>query len=180
MQGVRKLTRVLRAFNGAVLTGVLLAAGTSLAAMGATPKAEPGSVVIVFKDGHTQTIPLADIARIDFTAASGSAATNAKPSNLPVPSRMRFIGKWKLGDGNGSTFIVKLRDNGEATKDIGSPHGTWTYVDGEARITWDDGWHDAIRKAGTKYEKFGYAPGKSFSDKPDNVTEATSTMPEPI
>ena len=25
-------------------------------------------------------------------------------------------------------------------------HGKWVYVDGEARVTWDDGWQDVIRK----------------------------------
>jgi hypothetical protein len=74
---------------------------------------------------------------------------------------------------------VTLKENDEATKSIGAAHGTWVYVDGEARITWDDGWHDAIRKVGSKHEKFAYAPGKSFSDNPTNVTEARNTSPQP-
>jgi len=53
-------------------------------------------------------------------------------------------------------------------------------VDGEARVSWDDGWHDAIRKKGTKFEKFAFEPGKTFSDPPANVTEAQNTNREPI
>jgi hypothetical protein len=53
-------------------------------------------------------------------------------------------------------------------------------ADGEARISWDDGWHDAIRKVGTKHEKVAYEPGKSFSDTPSNVTTARNTEPRPI
>ena len=75
---------------------------------------------------------------------------------------------------------ITLDENGEATKSIGAAHGLWTYVDGEARIAWDDGWHDAIRKVGTKHEKFAYAPGKSFSDEPSNVTDARNPNPQPI
>jgi hypothetical protein len=53
-------------------------------------------------------------------------------------------------------------------------------VDGEARIAWDDGWHDAIRKVGTKHEKVAFEPGKTFSDEPSNITDAVNTSPEPI
>jgi hypothetical protein len=82
------------------------------------------------------------------------------------------VGKWQVGQGNGNSFYITLEENGEAAKSIGERHGTWIYVDGEAHVTWDDGWHDAIRKVGSKYEKFAYSPGMSFSDKPANVTEA--------
>jgi hypothetical protein len=70
-----------------------------------------------------------------------------------------------------------LQRNGEAKKDYGAAHGTWTVVDGEARITWDDGWHDAIRKTSAGYEKAAFGPGKSFSDTPSNVADAKSTEP---
>ena len=75
---------------------------------------------------------------------------------------------------------MTLEDNGEATKSSGASHGTWIYVDGEAHVSWDDGWHDAIRKVGAKHEKFAFAPGKSFSDKPSNVAEAHNTTPRAI
>jgi hypothetical protein len=52
-------------------------------------------------------------------------------------------------------------------------------VDGEARITWDDGWRDAIRKAGDGYDKAAFEPGKTFSDSPSNVASAKKNA-EPI
>jgi hypothetical protein len=53
-------------------------------------------------------------------------------------------------------------------------------VNGEARVTWNDGAQDAIRKTGTRDQKFAYRSGKSFTDEPDNVTEAHNTSPRPI
>jgi hypothetical protein len=60
------------------------------------------------------------------------------------------------------------------------PRGTWTYVDGEARIAWDDGWHDIIRKVGATHEKRAFEPGKSFDDTPSNITAAKNTETKPI
>ncbi len=127
--------------------------------------------VIVFKDGHQQKIPVADIARIDFDSSQMTAMTSG---------RAHFLGKWQVGDSNGRTFYITLEDDGYARKSIGAAHGTWTVVDGEARINWDDGWHDAIRKVGTKHEKFAYEPGNSFDGTPSNVTAAINTQPKPI
>jgi hypothetical protein len=59
-------------------------------------------------------------------------------------------------------------------------HGRWVYVNGEARITWDDGAQDAIRKVGSGFQKYAYGAGKSFTDTPDNVTKAQNTTPKPI
>lgn len=127
--------------------------------------------MIVFKDGHQQKISAEDVARIEFETPAQLAS---------VPGRGHFVGKWEVGQGNGQKFRITLEPDGEARKSIGASHGTWIFVDGEARIAWDDGWHDAIRKVGTKHEKFAYEPGKSFSDKPSNVTEAVNTEPRPI
>jgi hypothetical protein len=126
-------------------------------------------VLIVFKDGHQQNVPAEEIARIEFEPAGASAA-----------SRAHFVGKWEVGDGNGSNFYITLEASGDARKSIGASRGTWTVVDGEARISWDDGWHDAIRKVGPKHEKVAFAPGKSFADAPSNITAARNTQPKPI
>jgi hypothetical protein len=103
--------------------------------------------------------------------------TATKPS---PPGRNHFVGKWKVGQGNGANFFITLEASGEARKSIGASHGTWTVVEGEARIAWDDGWHDAIRKVGTKHEKVAFEPGKSFSDETANVTDAVNTSAQPI
>jgi hypothetical protein len=125
---------------------------------------------IVFKDGHKEKSS-GEIDRIEFGDTSGTAA---------LPSRNHFIGKWEVGEGNGSKFLIMLEPNGDAKKTLGEEHGTWTWVDGEARISWDDGWHDAIRKVGAKHEKVAHEPGKSFDDPPSNVTTARNTEPRPI
>ena len=108
-------------------------------------------------------------------AACFVAAQTSKPSSL---SAANFVGEWKVGVGvAGETFTINLEKGGKATKSHGSPNGRWTVFGDEARITWDDGWHDVIRKAGTHWEKAAYAPGKSFSDPPDNITGAKRTEP---
>jgi len=59
-------------------------------------------------------------------------------------------------------------------------HGHWVYMNGEALVTWKDGAQDAIRKVGSKFQKSAYSAGKSFTDIPDNVTDAHNTTPHPI
>ena len=158
------------------ISGILAAIVFATVASGQAQK-DRSALVITFKDGHQQTFSLGDISRIEF---KGTAASAKSPATGGSEGRGRFLGKWRFGDGNGSTFEVTLNPNGEAIKSHGAPHGTWTVVDGEARISWDDGWHDALRKVGTKYEKFAYEPGKSFSDEPSNVTDAKNLEAEPI
>jgi hypothetical protein len=147
----------------AVLTLVFAGSAAAFAAD------EQTALVIVFKDGHQQTISVTDVARIEFkTSGSNSLA-----------GRGRFLGKWRVGDGAGGHFFITLEPEGRATKTIGASHGTWTIVDGEARIGWDDGWHDALRKVADKYQKAAFPPGKSFRDTPSNVTDAENTSPQP-
>ena len=153
------------------LLGILvLAIPTALAAAPAPP-ADKNAIVIVFKDGRQQTFSMADIERIEFkTPVSNSAVVRGNT----------FLGKWKVGDGNFGTFFITLDRDSIASKSLGASHGTWTVVDNEARISWDDGWHDAIRKTGNKYEKRAFEPGKSFTDPPSNVTDAKRTEAQPI
>jgi hypothetical protein len=140
-------------------------------------KAPSNAIVIVFKDGHRQTFNLADIARVEFT---GTGSVPGVSSNQDWPARGRYVGKWAVGDGNGSTFIITLKEDGNAMRSLGGIHGTWSYVNGDALVTWDDGAKDAIRRAGSGFEKYAYSREKSFSDEPDNVTKAQNTTPRPI
>ena len=152
---------------------VVLALATLAVAPYAMPLAgdEPQSLVIIFKDGRQQTFSMADVARIEFR--------NPATQSLNGSGKGRFLGKWKVGDGMGGHFFIDLQPSGEATKSMGSSHGTWMVVDGEARISWDDGWHDAIRRIGDKYQKAAFSPEKSFSDSPSNVADAQNTSPLP-
>ena len=138
-------------------------------------KGAPGTIVIVFKDGHRQSFNLADIERVEFPTSEVAVT-----SNTTGPSRGHFLGKWECGDGNGGTFNITLEEDGNAMRSIGDVHGKWAYLNGEAQITWDDGAEDAIRKVGSRYQKFAYTAGKSFTDVPANVTNARNTTPKPI
>jgi len=140
-------------------------------------KGAPGTIVIVFKDGRRQAFNLSDIARVEFPVAADAAAVTGPASSL-LPRH--FQGKWEVGDGNGNNFYITLEENGDAKRSLGDVHGRWVYVDGEARITWDDGAQDAIRKIGSRYQKRAFAAGKSFTDAPDNVAPARNTTPHPI
>jgi len=182
-----------------IISGVLLALCLFAAPVLAQTKATDAqkSIGIYFTDGHRQSISLADLDRIEFrsgviiffkngreqsfsTSDIARIEFNSQSSDEPL-GRNHFIGKWEVGVGVGSsTFFITLEPNGEARKSIGATHGTWTVVDGEARISWDDGWHDAIRKVGSKHEKFAYEPGKTFSDSPSNVTDARNLTAQPI
>ena len=181
----------------AATSGVLLFAfGGALARPAFLPADDRSSIVIVFKDGHRQSFAMTQLAHIDFKAAtavfkdghqeklgSGEIANiefETPGQTTPTPNRSHFIGKWEVGDGSGHDFYITLEADGDAKKTRGAAHGTWTMVDGEARISWDDGWHDAIRKVGAKHEKFAYEPGKSFDDQPSNVTDARSSLVKPI
>jgi hypothetical protein len=159
----------------------MFAVDRSRARVVAVASDQGGTVVIVFKDGHRQSVPASAITAMEFKSAAGVVTPIAIPE-LAVPGKGVFAGKWSVGEGNGNSdkFYITLEENGVARKSIGEGHGTWVYVNGEAQVSWDDGWHDAIRKVGAKYEKFAYAPGKSFTGEPDNVTEARNTTPKPI
>jgi hypothetical protein len=122
-----------------------------------------GTMTIIFTDGRQQTIKLASVARIEFKSATASASSTG---------RARFLGRWKLGDGTGKTFIATLKPDGVARKDRGNEKGTWTVMGGEALIKWDDGWLDVIRKVGGKYKKVAFAPGSTDKDNPHNIAEA--------
>ena len=173
-----------------------------LLALGAFPKAvaspidEHDPVVIVYKDGHRQTLAAGEIARIDLKSPAAIVYKDGhreklradidhiefseSAASVAIPGRAHYIGKWEVGEGNGDHFFITLNADGTAKKSIGDPHGTWSVVDGEARISWDDGWRDAIRKRGSKHEKAAFEPGRTFDDAPSNVTEARNTQPKPI
>jgi hypothetical protein len=168
---------LMRRFIGfAGLAVLFLLAGSG--SFAAPSKSGSGTIVIVFKDGHRQTFNLSDIDRVEFPASA--LANNSGPSNPEAPPRGHYVGKWECGDGTGNNFYITLKDNGDAMRSIGDMRGRWEYINGEARVTWDDGAQDAIRKVGTRYQKFAYRAGKSFSDEPDNVTGARLTTPRPI
>jgi len=170
------------------VAGLLLVilAGASLCS------AQKKSITIVLKDGHQKTFSTADVSRIEFKNDAMIVNHDGRQESIPLANVVRmdfggttstaqpfgrnhFIGKWKVWEGpDQSSFIITLAPNGEATKSHGAPHGTWALVDGEAHISWDDGWHDVIKKVGDGHEKFAYEPGRPLTDPPSNVTSAVN------
>jgi hypothetical protein len=142
-------------------------------------KAAPGTLVIVFKDGHRQTFNLSEVERVEYPAGTMASADLTGP-RTQTPPRGRYVGKWECGDGNGGKFFITLDENGSAFRSIGDVRGHWVFSNGDALITWDDGAQDAIRRVGSRFQKSAYAAGKSFTDEPDNVAEARNTSPRPI
>jgi hypothetical protein len=135
------------------------------------------SLVIVFKDGHRQTVNLDSIERLEFPGAVPAGLIS-----VPGPSRAHFLGKWEVGEGNGENFYITLNDDGTAQRtmnDLEHERGTWVYAHGEAEVTWADGWQDCIRKVGSWYKKYAYHEGKTFTDDPDNVTNARNVSQNP-
>jgi|SRR5579871_881882 len=173
------------------VSGVLLLA--FVAAIAKPSAADDRSVVIVFKDGHRQSLSASEISRIDLKTPAAIVFKDGHHEKIAaeidriefessgmLPGKSHYVGKWEVGDGNGNKFFISLDADGEARKTTGSPHGTWTFVDGEAHISWDDGWRDAIRKVGTRHEKVAHEPGTSFDATPSNVTAAKNMDPKPI
>jgi hypothetical protein len=124
-------------------------------------------IVIVFKDGHQQRFGMSDIARIEFN------------NNGFRMGMGRFLGRWRVGNGTGEPLFIILTPDGQARRSNGEARGTWIASNGEARISWEDGWHDIIRRVGNGYEKAAFSPGRSFDDRPANVTEAVNTDSRP-
>ena len=110
-----------------ILAILTLAAGSSLAKTGGTTPADRhDSIVIVFKDGHRQNIDMADIARIEFKTPLMIVYKDGRQKNIPAsdiariefespltastPGRNHFLGKWKVGEGNGfQQFLYQAR-----------------------------------------------------------------------
>ena len=153
-----------------LVSAIALAIAILFALPAARAQAGSNSLVIVFKDGHRQTINLDNIQRLEFPGAVPAGLIS-----VPGPSRAHFLGKWEVGEGNGENFYITLNDDGTAQRtmnDLEHERGTWVYAHGEAQVTWADGWQDCIRKVGSWYKKYAYHEGKTFTDDPDNVTNA--------
>jgi hypothetical protein len=158
-------------------TALAIAILFALPAARAQAGSHANALVIVYKDGHRQSINLDTIQRLEFPAAVPAGLIST-----PGPSRGRFLGKWEVGQGNGENFYITLNDDGTALRTMNTvehERGNWVYEHGEAEVTWNDGWQDCIRKVGSQFKKYAYHEGKTFTDDPDNVTNARNLTQNP-
>ena len=159
------------------LTPAVLAILFAIPACQAQAGSAGNALVLVFKDGHRQRVNLDQLERLEFPGAVPAGLIST-----PGPSRARFFGKWEVGEGNGSNFYITLREDGTAQRvmnGIEHERGHWEYKNGEAQVTWDDGWQDCIRKVGSQFKKYAYSEGKSVNGEPDNVTNARNLTQNP-
>ncbi|MBS1803806.1 MAG: hypothetical protein JST28_10595 [Acidobacteria bacterium] len=169
----------MRKFIVVLLAGLLVACSmASGVAQNRSSRSGSGQIVIVFKDGHRQSFNMGEISRIEFPG--GEPVADAGPTPLGAPPRGHFLGKWEVGDGNGRKFTITLNEDGSAWRSLHRIHGRWSYVNGEARVRWDDGAQDCIRRVDGQDKKAAYRAGKLFTDEPDNVTEARNTSRGPV
>ncbi|HVT99906.1 MAG TPA: hypothetical protein VHE33_20570, partial [Acidobacteriaceae bacterium] len=82
-----------------VALALLLAAPVSQAQTGSAGN----TLVLVFKDGHRQRVNLNDLQRLEFPGPVPAGIIST-----PGPSRARFLGRWEVGEGNGSNFFITL------------------------------------------------------------------------
>ena len=111
-------------------------------------------MVITFKDGHSQRYLLADVDKIEFESGDSAQANS---------STGHFLGKWRVDNGGGN-FTITLNRDGQACKYFNgyTNNGTWKVVGGEARITWQDVWHDTIRNGWHSLRKCGSPSGEDL------------------
>ncbi len=112
-------------------TALAIAILFALPAARAQASSHSNSLVIVFKDGHRQSINLDSVQRLEFPGAVPAGLIS-----VPGPSRAHFLGKWEVGEGNGENFYITLNDDGTAQRtmnDLEHERGTWVYAHGEAR-----------------------------------------------
>src|SRR3982074_2487357 len=73
-----------------ILAILTLAAASALAKTGAEPAGDHGSIVIVFKDGHRQSLLVADIARIEFKIPVMIFLKRGREKNVPATDIARI------------------------------------------------------------------------------------------
>ena len=159
------------AIVASILGAFLVAVPLSTPQSTSKSQSQRDSLVVVFKNGHEQSFPMSEVARIEFRTS---------PTTVPTAGQGHFLGKWKVGDCRGHYFHITLNRDGTAKKDYGPAPGTWMVVNGEARVSWDDGWHDTIRKTGNRYEKAAFAPDTSNTGDPSCTASAEHTEHQPI
>lgn len=84
-----------------------------------------------------------------------------------------FIGVWDCGD-----VVITLDADYSARKNRHNPLGSWRFVNGEARIDWDDGVRNVLRRDGQGFRKLTWPAGAGTNSPPTSRYPATKRTTE--
>jgi hypothetical protein len=87
-------------------------------------------------------------------------------ANTKGPKGWRgFVGEWDCGD-----IVITLKNDFTASSN--KKKGRWKYVDGEARIEWNNGSRNVLRHDGQGFQKLFWPSGVRLDSSPRNVFPA--------
>ncbi len=80
--------------------------------------------------------------------------------------RMFFVGQWVIGrDASDRSNTITLRDDSTAIR-LRNGMGTWEVVNGEAHITWPNGWRNILRCERGGVRSYTLHAGATFDNPP--------------
>ena len=102
---------------------------------------------------------------------------NNRNGKGPFQGRRFFLCRWHMErSAKGTPFFVKLGDDGGAKRISESntveESGTWEYVNGEAVITWKDGWTAVLRQTPDGVKRLAYRTTDFNPPRPVEVAKA--------
>jgi hypothetical protein len=115
--------------------------------------------------------------------AADVAAEKKALDALPEAAK-QFVGRWTVltTDGKPSSYLNLGATYKASREHVSGDAGKWEFVGGEARITYDNGWHSVIRPNKNKASAWqiasyspGVDPGPNWAAKPS----ATQTIVKP-
>lgn len=125
-----------------------------------------------------KTISLIGLFVITAFVLAGSVplrADEAAPAASPQVANASYAGIWKVQDGKQREFYITLEAGGKALSRWAAADqqrrneiGTWKEGNGQAVITWGNGWQEVIAKSGEGYIKKAFAPKLALDGTPSN------------
>ena len=95
----------------------------------------------------------------------GAAAAQTSAGTAARDNGGVFVGQWDCGN-----VVITLTEDFTARKNKPNPLGKWECVNGEARIAWNDGVRNVLRRDGEGFRKLTWPPGVSLDSPPSNIS----------
>lgn len=107
---------------------------------------------------------------------NAGVSMDSPPSNSsPAMKKGFFVGQFDCGD-----VVITLNADFTARKNKRNPQGKWEFRNGEARIVWDDGVRNVLRRVGEgRFQKLAWKPNVSMDSPPFNTTAAVKKVGPP-